>query len=100
VFSLLFGNGFLGEQVDEIQIPFTGNAVAIGVSFGKVIARIEKKNGNLCIQLDGQFGQQHIFGLKAARQARVLRGGDFAGQRCPHLVELRLDPRMDFLCAH
>ena len=46
VLGLLLGYGFRRQQIDQIQLPFAGDAVAIGIGLGKVIAGIEKENGN------------------------------------------------------
>jgi hypothetical protein len=80
VLGLLLGNGVLRQQVDEIQLPLAGHAVAIGIGLGKVVAGVEKENRNARIEFERQLGEQHIFGLKAARQARIVIAGDFARQ--------------------
>jgi hypothetical protein len=44
VFGLLLSDGARREQVDEIQLPLCGDAVAIGVGLGEMVAGVEEED--------------------------------------------------------
>jgi hypothetical protein len=52
------------------------------------------------IEIQRQLGEQHIFRLKAARQARIVIAGDYTRQSRAHIIELGFYLRIDFNCAH
>jgi hypothetical protein len=47
VLGLLLGDRARGQQVDQVQVPLGGDAVAIGISCGEMIAGVEKEDGDL-----------------------------------------------------
>ena len=98
--GLLFLDRLFRQQIDQVELPLAGDAIPVGISLAEVITGIEKENGKLCIQFNGQPGQQHILGLKAARQAHTLLAGNFTRQNRAHLVQFGFDLCLDFRCAH
>ena len=69
----LIGHGLFRGQIFEIQIPRLHHFVAIGIGFREVISRIQKKDGNPRHLLAQKIENDHVLGLKAARDA----GGTF-----------------------
>ena len=70
------------------------------VGLRKVISGVEEENGNARIQFDGEFGEQNIFGLKAACEANVMIARDFTGNERAGLVESGLNFAVYFRGAH
>ena len=98
--GLLLGDGFLRQQVDEVQIPLGCDLVAVLVCLLEVVAGVEKEDRDVGVDLKGQFSEQDIFGLEAAGQAHVAPAGHFAGERGAHMVELGAYFGGNFQCAH
>ena len=69
-----------GLDVDEIQIPFRGNAVAVGEGLREVVAGLEKEDGDTRLELEDHVEHDDIFGLKA-------RGDAGAAARAPDARE-------------
>ena len=70
---LLFGDGLLGLDVDEVQVPFGGDAIAIGEGFREVVTGFEKDDGDLRLKLEHHMEHDDVFGLKARGDAGALR---------------------------
>jgi hypothetical protein len=85
VLRLLLGHRLFRQQVDQVQSPLARNAIPILIRLLEVIAGIEKQNRNPRIERDGELRQQHVFGLKAARQAHIALARQFARQCGAHM---------------
>ncbi len=96
----LLGHCLFGKQVDQIQMPLARNAVAIFVRFAEVVAGIEKEDGNVRVKLQRQLGEQHVLGLKAAREANVALANDRVAQRGADVVQFCFNFCVDFDGAH
>ena len=60
---------FFAARFLQIQIPLLRHAVAISVGLGKVVAGLEKQHRNVRHALAQKIEDDHILGLKAAREA-------------------------------
>jgi hypothetical protein len=92
--GFLLGYGFFGEQVGEVEMPVGGDAVAIGVGVGEVVAGVEEEDGDVGAQFEGELEEEDVFGLEAAGEADVmLRGvvGEFEGEEVADVLELGLE---------
>jgi hypothetical protein len=100
MFGFLLGDGPLGEQVDEIQLPLPRDAVAVRVSLREVIAGVKEENRDFRIELDCELREEHVFCLKTAGETSAVVGGEFAGQHGADLCDFGLDERCGCSCAH
>ncbi len=53
---LLLGDGELGQQVDEVEVPVGGHAVAVVVDLGEVVAGVEEDDGDVGQMSGGPCG--------------------------------------------
>ncbi len=71
-----------GEDVDEMQRPFLRHPVTIFVGLREVITGVQKQHGHIRNPRAQQMQDNHIFGLKATRDARTgfSHGGQYGAQ--------------------
>ncbi len=72
---LLFGHRELGQYIDQVQVPFRRQAVAILVGLREVVAGVEKDHRHIADRFSHQVHHDHVFRLEAAGDADVFRVG-------------------------
>ena len=71
--GFLFGYGLFGLDVDQIQIPLGGDAIAIGEGLREVVAGFEEDDRDLRLKLEHHVHDDDVFGLEARGDAGALR---------------------------
>ncbi len=79
--GFLLGDGEGGQEVGEVEVPVGGDAVAIGVGLGKVVAGVEEENGDVRAKLPGEPKEKDVFGLKGAGEAGFVLGSGESSAR-------------------
>ena len=91
VLRFVLGEGGFGQSVDEVEVPLSGHAVAVGEQFLEVVAGFEEDDRHVR-QVPAQHVQNdHVLGLEARGEADGRARG-----RADDVVDERLG-REDFV---
>src|SRR6185437_3480099 len=72
----VFWNRSQWKGVDEVEVPIADQAIAIFEERGKVVAGLEKDNGNVAQVPAKKMEYNHVLRLEAAGKTNVTAGGD------------------------
>jgi hypothetical protein len=64
-----------GKEINEIQLPVSCDAVAIGVLLIEVIAGVQEENRNIGPLFTNEMQKENILGLEAAGKACIIAAG-------------------------
>ena len=69
VLRFVLGEGGFGQSVDEVEIPLSGHAVAVGEQFLEVVAGFEEDDRHVRKMATQHVECDHVFGLEARGEA-------------------------------
>ena len=74
-FGFLLRDSFIRQHIDQIQFPIRGDTIAELISIRKVVSGLQEQNRKTRQPLAEKMKNDHVFRLKAARQARWSHSG-------------------------